>query len=218
MLQNDYRSTPFRIFTICEADHVTFTSVILKYTKFSLPPHIHPPKEKHTNKKENKQKRKTENSCTIIIYDTLNKICNVKKRVAAVQNVKENLPLELILFLSSNSSIPTKSSLLQQPERTYTASLLFAKLNVKTEEKKRKKRKKERKKKRRRRKNNEKKKKKKKKKKEEEEKTTKKRKKKKKTANSIPYYAIQHEILTSSLPTHVCIRSEHRFALLLKSC
>lgn len=72
MLQNDYRSTAFRIFTICKADHVTFTSVSLKYTKFSLPPHIHPPKEKHTNKKENKQKRKTENSCTIIIYDTLN--------------------------------------------------------------------------------------------------------------------------------------------------
>ena len=213
MLQNDYRSIPFRIFTICKADHVTFTSVSLKYTKFSLPPHIHPPKEKHTNKKENKQKRKTESSCTIIIYDTLNKICNVKKRVAAVQNVKENLPLELILFLSSNSSIPTKSSLLQQPERTYTAPLLFAKLNVKTEERKKEKRKKEKKKEE----EKERKKKREKKKKKNDEKKRRK-KKKKTTANSIPYYAIQHEILTSSLPTHVCIRSEHRFALLLKSC
>lgn len=182
MLQNDYihdtSSTPFRSFTICKADHVTFTSVSLKYTKFSLPPHISlplppPPTKGKTHKQKRKQaKKKTENSCTIIC-DTLNKICNVKKHVAAVQNVKENLPHELILFLSSNSSIPTKSSLLQQPERTYTASLLFAKLNVETE---------------------------------------------KTTANSIPYYAIQHEILTSSLPTQVCIRSEHRFAFLLKSC
>ena len=113
------------------------------FTPSLLPPAPHlpssptpPPRPSKGRTHKQQQQSKLKSELKYECRHTVNKtflICNVKKHVAAVQNVNENPPLHPILFLSSDSSIPTKSLYYsQQQERTYTASLLFPELNVKT--------------------------------------------------------------------------------------